>query len=152
MKCFLCVLLFVSAAVSAYCDVGDRKFVSVPGVELRAKASVFASKVAKTAYGEEVVVVKEGEGEKWTMVRKSNGMSGWIPTTSLSKKKIVSKSALDISPDELALAGKGFSDEDETAYRKSGSANYEAVDEMEKKSVSESELKNFLSAGNLNLE
>lgn len=152
MKCFLCVLLFVSAAVSAYCDVGDRKFVSVPNAELRAKASVFASKVAKTAYGEEVVVVKEGEGEKWTMVRKSNGMSGWIPTTSLSKKKIVSKSALDISPDELALAGKGFSDEDETAYRKSGSANYEAVDEMEKKSVSESELKNFLSAGNLNLE
>ena len=152
MKRFFVVSILAFSLFRVSADVGDRKFVSVPHAELRAKASVFASKVAKTAYGEEVVVVKEGEGEKWTMVRKSNGMSGWIPTTSLSKKKIVSKSALDISPDELALAGKGFSDEDETAYRKSGSANYEAVDEMEKKSVSEGELKNFLSAGNLNLE
>ena len=66
------ILAFSLFRVSA--DVGDRKFVSVPNAELRAKASVFASKVAKTAHGEEVVVVKEGEGEKWTMVRKSNGM------------------------------------------------------------------------------
>jgi uncharacterized protein YgiM (DUF1202 family) len=149
-------LLFVSVLIfsffSAFADVGDRKFVSVPNVELRAKGSSFGEKVGKTAYGEEVVVVKESDSKKWSMVKKSNGISGWIPTTSLSRKKIVSKTAMNISPDELALAGKGFSDEDETAYRKSGSANYDAVDEMEKKSVSESELKNFLSAGNLNLE
>ena len=101
-------------------------------------------------YGEKVIIEKEDE--KWIFVKGTEEISGWIPASSVSKKKIISKKMANIRAEELALAGKCFGDEEETAYKKSGAANYEAVDKMESVFVSADELKEFLIKGNLNLE
>ena len=145
---FLCAATF--ALSSAYCDAGDRKYVSVPGVSMRASRSNFSGKIAPLSYGEQVTVMREER--KWTFVSSGGGKSGWVPSSVLSKKKIVSGVFVDVDAKELALAGKGFSGSDEGEYKMSGRANYDAVDNMEKNVVTDSELREFLSDGGLTVE
>ena len=84
-----------------------------------------------------------------------SSVCGWISNGSLTSKKIVKTSGGtgSTSSDELALAGKGFSAEAEKAFKDSGNAaaaNYSKVDEIEKITVSKSELSDFISDGHLN--
>ena len=68
-------------------------------------------------------------------------------------KVLISKSKggmASTSSEEMILAGKGFSEEAEKAFKSSDSSlNYDAVDEVEKIAVSEKELSSFISEGHL---
>ncbi len=123
-------------------------YVSVKSADLYSSNSFFAKKVAKVSYSDEVEIVKEDNN--WLQVKsiKNAEKAGWINADSLSKRKIVS-SSFAATTDELALAGKGFNEEIEKAYKKSGKTDYKSVDIMEKNSISSSELKKFISEGEL---
>lgn len=140
-------LLLVGSLLFA--KAGDLRYVAVKGAEVRAKASSFAKKIGALSYAEEVEIVSEGGN--WTEVKsKANpNVQGWISTSSLSKRKIVS-SSFSASTNELALAGKGFNDELESEYKKNGKTNYEAVDDMEGQTVSDEEVRRFMIDGMLN--
>ena len=57
---------------------------------------------------------------------------------------------MNASSNELALAGKGFSEEAEKAFKSSnGNLNYAEVDKIEEITVSDSELSAFISEGHL---
>lgn len=150
MKKVFFTLIFIFSSFSLFCNPKEKRYISVPDTELKESSSVFSSNVASTNYGELVTILKEEK--KWTLVQKNNGKSGWLPNSVLTKKKIIAKGSVDLKPEELALSGKGFGDEEETAYKKNAPVNYGAVDEMEKNTVSNSELMDFLLSGELNVE
>lgn len=147
--CMSCFLVNVSAKTSF--RKGDTLYVSVKTSELKSSSGRFSSKVADVNYGDCVTVLESDD--KSTQVKLANGTSGWISTGSLTKKKIVKSNGSNVkaSTKEIALAGKGFSAESEKAYRADNSKlDYSKVDAMEKISVSEKDLKNFVKDGQLN--
>lgn len=76
-------------------------------------------------------------------------MQGWAPETNLSKRKITS-SSFSIRKDEIALAGKGFGEELEAAYKKKAiNANYYQINATERLRIADVELKKFLVDGKL---
>lgn len=146
------IILFGVALLSGaalFAKAGDSRYVAVQNAEVRASASSFAKKTGALSYAEEVVIVNEDKN--WTQVQSKNNpkISGWISTASLSKRKIVS-SSFSASANELALAGKGFNDEIESEYKKTGGSDYAAVDAMEKQAVSNEEVRKFMVDGLLN--
>ncbi|MBR1912196.1 MAG: hypothetical protein IJ828_07555 [Treponema sp.] len=147
--CFLC--LAAGAVAKTSFREGETLYVSVKSSELKNGTGRFASKVAKVTYGDRVTVLQPED--KNTKVKLSDGTIGWIATGSLTRKKIVKSSGgstVKASTSEIALAGKGFSDESEKAYKSSNSAlDYAGVDEMEKISVSSEALQSFIETGNL---
>lgn len=80
--------------------------------------------------------------------------SGYIHASAVTKKKVKLGSADSVggsaSAEEVTLAGKGFNAQVEKSYGdKNSSANFAAVNAMERRSVGEAELFAFLRAGGL---
>jgi uncharacterized protein YgiM (DUF1202 family) len=146
------ILILGSAAV--YSQSGSRvMFVATKNAELKSSTGFFADTVITLQYGDQVTVVQENS--RWMEVRpaKRPSVSGWILTNSLTSKRIISGTGTSASADELALAGKGFSEEVEQSYKSRNSAsaaNYAEIDAMEAQTVSRQELYDFLLEGHLN--
>ncbi|MCR5763231.1 MAG: hypothetical protein K6G00_07615 [Treponema sp.] len=156
MKNFLVLFIcFISLSAGVFAKTSFREgeilYVSVKSTELKAGTGRFSSTVAKVNYGDRVTVLQPEN--KNTKVKLSDGTSGWIATGSLTKKKIVKSSGgstVKASTSEIALAGKGFSEEAENAYKtKNSTLDYSKVDEIETISVSDKDLQNFISNGEL---
>lgn len=122
-------------------------YVNVKSAALKQGTGFFSRKLATLSYGQSVSVI--GEKGKWSQVQVA-GKSGFVSSSSLTKRKIASNSKFSASTDELALAGKGFNAEVESEYKKSGNVNYAAVDQMEKTEVSDDVLLDFINSGKLN--
>lgn len=150
MKKIVCLLMCLCLSSMVFAREGDTMYVFVERSSLKAGKMFWSSKIADVYYGEKVIVIEE-DG-KWMRVSRSSDPStkGWIPSSSLTSKKIVSSSdRVSASTDEIALAGKGYTAEVEARYRKEGVHNYVAVDAVEKKTVSTQELYDFIIEGNL---
>ena len=149
---FICFVSLVTSVVAKTSfREGETLYVSVKSSELKSCTGRFSSTVAKVSYGDSVTVLVAED--KNTKVKLSDGTSGWIATGSLTKKKIVkssSGSTVKASTNEIALAGKGFSEEAENAYKTTNSTlDYSKVDEIERISVSDKDLQNFIENGEL---
>ncbi|MEL3908493.1 MAG: hypothetical protein P1P64_05705 [Treponemataceae bacterium] len=122
-------------------------YVSVKDLKVKSGTVFFASTLTKLEYGDRVLVIEE-KG-KHSKIRTEKNVEGWVPSSSLTKKKVIKNSNVSASQDEIALAGKGFTAEIENEYKKNAKYNYSAVDEVELKSVSETELKAFMKKRNM---
>src|SRR5512145_2481720 len=143
------LLFFVSIA-------GAQKFLSVQVKEsqLRATPSHLGKIVAQASYGDRVTVLEE-RGD-WKKVSTAGGKSqGWMHHTALTSSKIVLKAGqgtvgTSVSRDEIALAGKGFSEEVEAQYRQSHkNLDYAWINRMEAMKVSPAQMESFISNGRL---
>jgi hypothetical protein len=133
------------------CKAGDILYVGVKEAALKNGTGFFAKKTAAVSYGDVVVVVSE-KGS-WTEVTLQSNRStrGWIHTSSLTKKKIITGKTVSASADEIALAGKGFSPEAESVFKNQNpEKRYDLVDSIEKIVPDESALSAFISEGSLN--
>jgi beta-lactamase class A len=140
-------LFLIAGAVSAQIASGRTAWVSVKTVTLKSSTWFFASSRGTIAYGAEVSVLQT-KGN-WAEIRAA-GNSGWIAVSNLSSKRIIaSGSSSGVTAGEAALAGKGFNQEVENAYRTQGNLNYADVDRTEAIAVSESELLLFMRDGRL---
>lgn len=155
-KVLALMILFITFSGICFAEnykKGTKVYVSTNEVALKDSDGKFAKDVKKLKYGDMVIVVQT-KGKK-TMVTYGK-ISGWIPTGSITKKKIAktaSGSNVRASGEELSLAGKGFSQEAEKAFRSMNKElKYDVVDSMEKIQVSESELQKFIESGNLTQE
>jgi hypothetical protein len=79
---------------------------------------------------------------------------GYLHQSSVTAKKVKLGSASEVggsaSAEEVTLAGKGFNAQVEKSYgEKNGEANFRGVDAMERRSVSETALFEFLKQGAL---
>jgi uncharacterized protein YgiM (DUF1202 family) len=152
---FLVLGILIIGTVAVYAQSGGRvMYVATRDAELKSSTGFFADTVITLQYGDQVTVLRENG--KWMEVKpaKRPSSSGWILGNSLTSKRIISSgSGTSASADELALAGKGFSEDVEQAYKSRASAsaaNYAEVDAMEALTVSREELHKFLVEGHLN--
>jgi uncharacterized protein YgiM (DUF1202 family) len=148
-------VILISGAAALYPQAGERvMYVATKNAELKSSTGFFADTVITLQYGDQVTVLRESG--KWMEVRpaRRTSVSGWILANNLTSKRIISSgSGASASADELALAGKGFSEEVEQAYRNrngASAAHYAEVDAMEAITVSPQELYDFLMEGHLN--
>ena len=144
-----CMCVCVAAVLPAQARKGGTMYVAVKTVELKSAAGHFASARGTLAYGAAVTVLQIDD--KWAEVKSaaSPSVSGWISVANLSAKRIVSNNSAGTTAKEVALAGKGFNQEIENAYKAGGKLNYADVDRTEAQKVSDKELRDFISEGRL---
>lgn len=124
---------------------------------LRSRPSFLGGIVARVAYGDRVAI-RERQGSWLKVGFEGQSVGGWIHSSALTTKKIVLRAGdQDVrraaSSDELALAGKGFNQEVEDAYRtKNPKVDFSWIDKMEKIVVSQNEMQAFLQEGNVTPE
>jgi uncharacterized protein YgiM (DUF1202 family) len=155
MKKFLVLLfltLFAAGIVAAQAFPGGTLYVAVKTVTLKSGAGSFAGNKGTLNYGDKVTVISV-DG-KFTEVRsaKNTSLTGWTATSNLSVKQVISGTSSTASAKEVALAGKGFSQEVETSYKnQKKNLNYADVDKVEAITINENELKKFLEEGSLKM-
>jgi uncharacterized protein YgiM (DUF1202 family) len=156
MKRLLMVLgltVILTGAAFAQMARGATVFVNVKTLQLKSGTGFFAkNQGGPLAYGDQVTVVQVNG--KWVEVRYSGRttVSGWTASANLTTKRIVASNGTgSASAQEIAMAGKGFNEEVENAYKSSGNLNYAAVDATEALKVEESELYDFITEGHLSL-
>jgi uncharacterized protein YgiM (DUF1202 family) len=125
-------------------------YVTIKNAELKSSTAFFAETRGILRYGDPVTVLNEYG--KWVEVQANMepSLRGWIASANLTTKRILTSSASSsASADELALAGKGFSQEVENSYKQNGNLNYEALDMLEAQTISNQDLFSFLLEGRL---
>lgn len=145
------VILMLTAFASISLFAADVSY--APGQVLYVSVKTVKSGKIVFAYGDKLIV-DECNGKK-VLVHKADNKSenGWIAVTSLTKKKIISNSKgshVSASSEELALAGKGFSETAESLYKADNpNLDFNVINQIEKISVDENELNNFIKEGHL---
>ncbi|MBR3814370.1 MAG: hypothetical protein IKK38_10935 [Spirochaetaceae bacterium] len=153
MKKTICILgILLCAAALFAVQNGETVYVAVKKAAIKSGTGNFDKVVAQASYGDELVVDKASN--KFHRVHKASdpSIAGWIPATSVTTKKIVASSKkVTASADEIALAGKGFSEQVEDGYKTSNKKlDYASVDKLESFRITDSSLKTFLEDGDLN--
>ena len=142
-----CLALAATAAWAA-----KEMSVQVRDGQLRNRASFLGTVVGTVAYGDRVTVNQTQAG--WCEVS-SAGKTGWIHESALTPKKVVLASGTTdaracASGEEVALAGKGFSKEVESEYKKQNpQLDFTWVDWMGRQTVPSEQLVEFLKQGDL---
>ena len=133
------------SAFPAFSQGATTRFVAVENAEVMSSTNFFARNLGALPLGEEVAVLRDSG--RWTEVRAGN-LTGWVVSASLSPRRTV-RAVADVTPGEVALAGKGFGREVESQYRREGGPDYSLVDAMEAQAVSMEELRRFIIEGRL---
>lgn len=127
--------------------------VQVQTTPLRAKPAFLSESVVSLTYGQTVDAF--GKQGAWSQVRTPTGQVGWVHESALAPKRIqwvpgAAAGTAGASSDEMALAGKGFSDQVEKQYRANNAAmDYAWVDKMAAVKVELSEVTKFVAEGGL---
>ena len=144
----LAFTLLMSIPLFAQVRAGSQAWVSSKSAPLKSSTWFFASTRGALSMADEVAVLQLSGN--WAEVRSSanSSLSGWTQMSNLSARRILPSGA-GASADEIALAGKGFNQEVEDAYRAQGNLNFADVDIVEAITVSQDELYRFVTDGRL---
>jgi hypothetical protein len=141
------LVLFAGATLA-----GKILSVQVKDGQVRTTPSFLGKVVANLHYGDQVTALNTSGA--WTEISLGS-VHGWMHGSALTSDKISLQSGgknapLAASNDELALAGKGFNEQVEAAFKaKNPNLNYTVVNRMESVNVSADEMQRFLSEGGL---
>ena len=154
MKKNIFILILFCLCLSMIFGASNNKmYVSVEEVVVKDKPSFFAKSQDFVYYGDAVLVIEEKGKWKKIQLIEEPAVFGWVSTSALTKKKIVKTgSRVSASAEELALAGKGFSEDVEMEYKKQGNFNYDAVDKLEENKIDVEKILDFMISGKLNTE
>jgi hypothetical protein len=146
--------LIAVLALPMAADAQKTLSVQVREGQIRATPSFLGKMVAKAAYGDRVDLLEDRE--TWKRVSIPGGkLQGWMHTSALTTKRIVLKAGqADVQTgatrDELALAGKGFNEQVESAFKKENkNLDYTWINRMESLKISPEQMQSFLARGNL---
>ena len=150
MKRILIILgLLAVAATALWAD--DMMSVQVEQVPVRSRASNLGPVVGQLNYGDRIEII--GERSAFMQIRATDGTTGWVHGSALTKKTVVLSSGGNVSSgassDEVALAGKGFNAEIEAEYKSQTDLDFSWVDRMETWGVPNDNLVKFLEQGQL---
>jgi uncharacterized protein YgiM (DUF1202 family) len=126
--------------------------VAVQKAAVRQTPQVFGKIATTVNYGTTVEVQTEQKG--WYKVR-VGGTSGWLHSSALARtvaplRAGTQNANVAASQEELTLAGKGFNSQVEDAYRqKNRNLDFAWIDRMEKMTVDDTQLQQFLLRGDL---
>jgi len=146
------VLLLLLAVCAVVAVAADRMNVHCKRAILRPVPDVFATRsLGEIHYGDSVTVVKKAKD--WIQVTSSEGKTGWVHVSALTKKKVKASgdakaAGKGFSGDEMAGSISGFSPEAEAGFKKNNpNISFDVVDKMEKNKVSMPEIVEFMKAG-----
>lgn len=143
-------LLFLPATSDAQKTLS----VQVREGQLRSTPSFLGKIIARVVYGDRVAVVEDQGAWKKVTVKGGN-LQGWIHESALTSKQIALRAGqsnvkTSATQSEIALAGKGFNEQVETAFRKENkNLNYTWINRMETFKVSPDQMRAFLAQGHL---
>jgi opacity protein-like surface antigen len=142
-------VLLAGAAV-AQVSRGNTAYVTARTVKVKSSTGFFAGSRGNLSYGAQVTVLQVNG--KWAEIRSagSPSITGWVSSANLTTRRIsASGGGTSASASEIALAGKGFNEEVENAYKAGGNLNYADVDKTETLEVSQEDLYQFVTEGHL---
>jgi len=140
---FLLIIVCTSTAVFSQTERNTR-YVAVQTAVLKDSTGFFAKETGNLPLGTAVTLIRDNG--KWAEVQ-AGSLTGWVALASLSARRVILSNSL-ATASEVALAGKGFSANVETEYRKNG-LDYTAVDSMEDLTIPPEELLKFINDGRL---
>ena len=143
MRRFLLFLIILALSFS-FAFSQNTRYVAVESLAVRDSAGFFGREVGTLSLGASVTVVRD-DG-RFIQIRAGN-LSGWVASSGLSTRRVIAAGSA-VTPSEVALAGKGFSREVETAYRNDG-LDFSMVDAMERIVIPAAELQRFINEGRL---
>ena len=145
----LCLGLLAGGLASAQVAKGGTLYAGAKKVALKSSTWFFAGTRGTLNYGDRVTVIQVNG--KWVEVRSASNpsLTGWTASSNFSVRQVVAGSSSTTTAQEVALAGKGFNQEVENAYKSNGNLNYADVDKTEAVTVNETELLRFLEEGRL---
>ncbi|MDF1591053.1 MAG: SH3 domain-containing protein [Desulfobacterales bacterium] len=148
------IVALVICLTSAIATAANLMSIQIKKGQLRNSPSFLGKIVAELNYAEKVAVLEKTEA--WIKVRSSaKKVEGWLHSSALTFKKIILKpGAADVSQaassSELALAGKGFSEQVEGEFKtKNPQLDYALINQMEQMVVSQNQIEQFLIDGKL---
>lgn len=142
------IRILVSLAVLAWA-VSGKVTVAVESAKVRKGKAFFSAPVATVKYKD---VLAAGEPEDGWIPVDVRGRKGWLHESAVAGRagKLRGgkwESDDEAGQDEVTLAGKGFNAEVEKTYRSGDAGDYDAVDAMERRKVSEAALLTFMRNG-----
>jgi len=146
-----CLVLLVTGLSFAQVSSGGTLYVAVRTVALKSSSGTFASDRGTLNYGDRVTVIQVSGRFVEVRSAANSSLTGWTASANLTTRQVVSGNTGTATAREVALAGKGFNQEVENAYRTQGNLNYADVDRVEAIRVSETDLRRFLEEGRLSL-
>lgn len=150
MKRYISMTALLFMGIPVLIGAGREMSVQVREGALRAQPSFLAPVVREVDYGDRVDVLETRNG--WSRVS-GHDRQGWIHDSALTRKRIrltagERDAQVAASSEELALAGKGFSKEVESEFKKENRrADFTDVNRMEKIVITEAEMRRFLKKG-----
>ena len=141
--------ILISGALFAQVKSGGNAWVSSKTATLKSSTWFFASTKGTLQMGDQVTVLQVSGNNAEVRSTVNTSLSGWTAISNLSSRQIVSTGS-GASASEVALAGKGFNQEVENAYKAEGNLNYADVDKTEAITVSQDDLYAFVTEGRLN--
>ena len=144
--------LVLTGAAAAQIRVGQTVYVTAKSLPLKSGTGFFARTLETLAYGDSVTVLQING--RWAQVeyRGRTTVSGWTAHTNLTTKRVVAAGGTGAaSSREVAMAGKGFTEEVESVYRETTTADFDAVDLIEAGRISDEDLLSFISEGRLSM-
>jgi len=147
------LILFVIGFASAQNRAGGTLYVAVKTLTLKSGTGPFDASKGTLKYGDKVTVIKI-DGKYAEVASAANpSVTGWTMTANFSTKQIVAGGTTSTaSAKEMALAGKGFSQETEKSLKtQKKELNYADVDRTEAIKVHEKDVKKFLEEGKLKM-
>jgi uncharacterized protein YgiM (DUF1202 family) len=144
------LVVFLAGGAAAQVSRGNTAYVMAKTIKVKSSTGFFAGSRGTLSYGAQVTVLQV-QG-KWAEIRStgSPSITGWIASSNLTTRRIsASGGGGSASANEIALAGKGFNEEVENAYKAGGNLNYADVDKTEALQVSQEDLYQFVTEGRL---
>jgi hypothetical protein len=125
--------------------------VIVKKAAIRRDRQFYAPTLAEGRLGESFTVQEREQG--WVKVGTTAG-AGWLHESAVTARKVAPSSASPagggVDDRDVASASKGFNPQVEDQYRKKNpTANYAAVDRMEKLGTSDAAVESFVRDGNI---
>jgi uncharacterized protein YgiM (DUF1202 family) len=139
--------VLLASAAAAQIREGQTAYVTAKSLPVKSGTGFFARTLGTLKYGDPVTVVRMSG--KWAEIRSTVQLNGWVAQANLSTKRVTVSGGSSASSREVAMAGKGFTEEVENVYKSSHDLNYGAVDAVESNTVNDDELLAFITEGRL---
>ena len=146
---FALILLVSGALFAQQISKGGTVWVSSKTADLKSSTGFFAGKQGTLQLGDQATVLDVSGSKVQVRSATNSSLSGWTASSNLSARRIVA-SGSSATATEVALAGKGFSQEVEDSYKTEGNLNYADVDRTEAITVRLEDLYRFVTEGRLN--
>jgi uncharacterized protein YgiM (DUF1202 family) len=154
MRRVIVTIVFVVVALLVVAvEAGDPLFIQVRDTEVRSSPGFLSSIVARLSFGDAVQYVSDRSG--WYQVTLNTGQGGWLHGGAVRENRQTTieqageGTTRTVTAREIALAGRGFSQELERTYSSEKGLDFSAVDELESQSVDPMVILGFVEEGSL---